>query len=97
MRLDIYHPTALPVRTPRPATAPVEPAPTAASAPAPALPAASTQRVDGMGAAGEYIPARRETTQPVYGPVNQALSSYQSMAQMTDVDTDGVFGIDLFV
>lgn len=99
MRLDGYNPgTALPLRSSRPAapaagtlapgaqpTAPAQPAKTAASA------------VQQPGAAGEYIPARQGATQPVYGHANQALASYQSMANLPDADADGVFGVDLFV
>ena len=98
MRLDGFHPTALPPRPARSAQLPVEQA-------APATPASSLQPVRGVAAqvverpaaSGEYIPARQGQTQPVYGHANQALASYQSMAQLSDADTDGVFGIDLFV
>ncbi|MFA5676849.1 MAG: hypothetical protein WC953_00375 [Pseudomonas sp.] len=98
MRLDGFHPTALPARPSRPAHAPVGQASnqTATTAPASVQPV-SAKVVERTAAMGEYIPARQGPAQPVYGYANQALNSYQSMASMPDADTDVLSGIDLFV
>lgn len=45
----------------------------------------------------EYIPARRESAEPVHGRANQALASYQSTANLpVDHEAEGIFGIDLY-
>ena len=99
MRLDGFHPTALPARSARPAHAPVEQ--TAINTPASPnvapVRAVSAQVVERAAASGEYIPARQGPSQPVHGYANQALASYQSMASLPDADADQVVGIDLFV
>lgn len=97
MRLDGFHPTALPTRSTRPATAPVEDVAIPKQSPELPLQAVTTQTVERAAAAGEYIPARQDSTQPVYGHANQALATYQSMANLKDSDSDSVFGVDLFV
>lgn len=98
MRLDGFQPTALPTRPARPAAVPVEHATTHAAPPAASpVRAVAAQVVERAATAGEYIPARQGPTQPVYGHVNQALASYQSMANLPDADADSVLGIDLFV
>lgn len=58
----------------------------------------TTRTVNATSANAEYIPARREIQQPVYGHSNQALASYEATARMTfEGDSAGsVFGIDLF-
>lgn len=58
----------------------------------------TTRTVNATSANAEYIPARREAQQPVYGYSNQALASYESTARMTfEGDSESsVFGIDLF-
>lgn len=95
MRLDGFHPAALPLRPKGPAQVPAEQG-TAQAAPA-AVRAA--QVVERAAAIGEYIPARQGPAQPVHGYANQALASYQSMAALPDVDNEphGVYGIDVFV
>ena len=45
----------------------------------------------------EYIPARRESYEPVYGRANQALASYQNTANMAaDSAVDTLAGIDVY-
>lgn len=98
MRLDGFHPTALPARSTRQAHAPVEPTAAQPSLPsAPPLRAQPAQVVERAAAAGEYIPARQAPAQPVHGYANQALASYQSMASLPDEEANGIFGVDLFV
>ena len=99
MRLDGFHPTALPTRSARPAHAPVEQTPVNAPSTPTAAPvrAVSAQVVERTAASGEYIPARQGPAQPVHGYANQALASYQSMASLPNADADQVLGIDLFV
>lgn len=97
MRLDGFYPPVLPSRTARPAPAPVELATTSPAQPPTAARAVSAQVVERAAASGEYIPARQGPAQPVQGYANQAVASYQSMANFTDVDADTLSGIDLFV
>lgn len=98
MRLDGFHPTALPTRPARPAQVPVEQPADAGHAPAAApVRAASAPVVERAAATGEYIPARQGPAQPVHGYANQAVASYQSMASLPDADASTVSGIDLFV
>jgi hypothetical protein len=53
--------------------------------------------VNASTANAEYIPARRDTQEPVYGGTNRALASYQSTASLPVNDqADSIFGIDLF-
>lgn len=98
MRLDGFHPTALPTRPARPAAAPAEqpahPGQAPAAAPVRAVPA---QVVERTAATGEYIPARQAPAAPVHGYANQALASYQSTASLTDAHASISRGIDLFV
>lgn len=100
MRLDGFHPQALPRRPKGPAQVPAEQV-TAQTAPAAvrSARAVSAQVVERAAATGEYIPARQGPAQPVHGYANQALASYQSMAALPDVDDEptGVYGIDVFV
>lgn len=100
MRLDGFHPAALPPRPKRPAQVPAEQV-TAHTAPAAVQPAraVSAQVVERAAAVGEYIPARQGASQPVHGHANQALASYQSMAALPDVEDEpgGIYGIDVFV
>ena len=98
MRLDGFHPTALPTRPARPAHAPVEQPAIPGQAPsATPVRAGSAPVVERAAATGEYIPARQGPTQPVHGYTNQAVASYQSMANLTDPDASISHGIDLFV
>ena len=98
MRLDGFHPTALPARPARPAPAPVEQPSHPGQAPAAAaVRAVPAQVVERTAATGEYIPARQGPAQPVHGYANQAVASYQSMASLSDADASISQGIDLFV
>lgn len=98
MRLDNFHPTALPPRPVRPAQVPVEQTTTQTpTATTPPVRAVSAQVVERAAASGEYIPARQAPAQPVHGHANQALASYQSTANLTDADSGAVLGVDLFV
>ena len=57
----------------------------------------TTRSVNATSANAEYIPARREIQQPVYGRANQALASYEATASIpVDGESNSVFGIDLF-
>lgn len=48
-------------------------------------------------AIAEYIPARRDSVEPVHTRAGQALASYNTTANMTNKDeVEGVFGIDLY-
>lgn len=100
MRLDGFHPAALPPRANRPAQQPAEQI-TAQTAPAAVTSArgVTAQVVEPAAAIGEYIPAHQRASQPVHGRANQALASYQSMAALPDVDAEagGIQGIDVFV
>ncbi|WP_339843007.1 hypothetical protein [uncultured Halopseudomonas sp.] len=103
MRLDGFIPfTALPERSSRPVVPPANSEPARAGQTAQAAPvepsrALSTRAVNPSSANAEYIPARRESLEPVYGRTNQAMASYQSTASMPVSDeSEGIFGIDLF-
>lgn len=55
------------------------------------------QMVAASAPSAEYIPARRESYEPVYGRANQALASYQSTANMpVDSAADAIVGIDTY-
>lgn len=57
----------------------------------------SAQVVPSSAATAEYIPARRESYEPVYGRANQALASYQNTANMAaDSAADTLAGIDVY-
>jgi hypothetical protein len=57
----------------------------------------TSQAVKASTASAEYIPARRDQDQPVYGRANQALASYQATSSIpVDSDADTVVGIDLY-
>ena len=72
---------------------PVPVAEPGAAAAANRLPA--TQVVSTSAPTAEYIPARRESYEPVYGRANQALASYQNTANMpVDSAADSLAGID---
>ena len=92
MRLDGFNPfNALPERGIRPAAPPVS-----SEQPRPGL-AVATRAVSAIATNVEYIPARRESAEPVHGRANQALASYQSTANLpVDHEAEGVFGIDLY-
>ncbi len=103
MRLDGYIPfTALPERSARAVVPPANSEParagqTAAAAPVEPTKALAPRAVNASTANAEYIPARRESQEPVYGRANQALASYQSTATLPINDeAEGIFGIDLF-
>lgn len=103
MRLDGYIPfTALPERSARPVVPPAnsEPARAGQTATAAAVEpskALAPRAANASTANAEYIPARRESQEPVYGLSNQALASYQSTASLPVHDeAEGIFGIDLF-
>ena len=103
MRLDGYIPfTALPERSSRPVVPPANSEPARAGQTAQAAPvepsrALAARPVNPSSANAEYIPARRESQEPVYGRSNQALASYQSTASLAVNDeAEGIFGIDLF-
>ncbi len=103
MRLDGFNPyTALPDRSSR-AVANTTGNSAAASVPgneqagvaATRLP--PTQVVATSTPSAEYIPARRESYEPVYGRANQALASYQNTANMpVDSAVDTLAGIDVY-
>ncbi|SDR79846.1 hypothetical protein SAMN05216198_0447 [Halopseudomonas litoralis] len=100
MRVDGFNPAnALSTRPTRPAAPSAESTVTGAAQPAAAArtPPIVPRVVEQPSANFEYIPARQGPTEPVHGYANQALASYQSMANLPDADADGVFGIDLFV
>ncbi|WP_373185500.1 hypothetical protein [Halopseudomonas sp.] len=103
MRLDGYIPfTALPERSSRPVVPPANSEParagqTATAAPVEPTRALAPRAVNASTANAEYIPARRESLEPVYGRSNQALASYQTTASLpVNDEADGIFGIDLF-
>lgn len=103
MRLDGYLPfTALPERSTRPVvpaanSEPARAGQTAQAAPVEPVRSLAARSVNPAGANAEYIPARRESQEPVYGRSNQALSSYQFTASLpVNDEADGIFGIDLF-
>jgi|TARA_R110000868_G_scaffold6865_5_gene38057 hypothetical protein len=103
VRLDGLNPyTTLPERSNRVASsaAPVDAARATAAEQATTVSASrslTTRTVNAASANAEYIPARREIQQPVYGRSNQALASYEATASIpVDGDSDSVFGIDLF-
>ncbi|SDS79479.1 hypothetical protein SAMN05216421_2210 [Halopseudomonas xinjiangensis] len=59
--------------------------------------ALTPRAVVALSANAEYIPARRESSQPVYGRVNQALASYESTANLPlESEVEGIFGVDLY-
>lgn len=92
MRLDGYNPfNALPERGIRPAAPPAS-----SEQPRPSQ-AVATRQVSFAAPNAEYIPARRESSEPVHGRANQALASYQSTANLPlDHEAEGIFGIDLY-
>ncbi|HDZ56126.1 MAG TPA: hypothetical protein ENI17_03310 [Pseudomonas xinjiangensis] len=102
MRLDGFNPfNALPERGTRPVPPPasesarVDQAGAATAVSIVRLPAA--RPVNAITPSAEYIPARREAQEPVYGRANQALASYQATANLpADYEADGIFGIDLY-
>lgn len=104
MRLDGFNPySSLPERSSRAvantngstAAVPVPGAEPGATAAANRLPA--TQVVSTSAPTAEYIPARRESYEPVYGRANQALASYQNTANMpVDSAADSLAGIDVY-
>lgn len=103
MRLDGYIPfTALPERSTRPVVPPANSEPARAGQTATAAPvepgkALAPRAVNASTANAEYLPARRESQEPVYGRSNQALASYQSTASLpVNDEAEGIFGIDLF-
>lgn len=103
MRLDGYIPfNALPERSTRPVVPPANSEPARAGQTTPAAPvepnrALAPRAVNATAANAEYIPARREAQEPVYGKANQALSSYQFTANLpVSEEAEGIFGIDLF-
>ncbi|MFO7704941.1 MAG: hypothetical protein R6V43_07395 [Halopseudomonas sp.] len=103
MRLDGYIPfTALPERSIRPVVPAANSEPARAGQTAPAAPVEPVRSlvpraVSAASANAEYIPARRDSQEPVYGRTNQALSSYQFTANIPINDeSEGIFGIDLF-
>lgn len=103
MRLDGYIPfTALPERSSRPVVPPANSEPARAGQTAQAAPvepsrSLAPRAVNPSSANAEYIPARRESLDPVYGRTNQALASYQSTASLpVNDEAEGIFGIDLF-
>ncbi|WP_415057705.1 hypothetical protein [Halopseudomonas sp.] len=103
MRLDGYIPfTALPERSARPVVPVANSEPARAGQTAPAAPvepprALTPRAVNASTANAEYIPARREAQEPVYGGTNRALASYQSTANLPVNDqADSIFGVDLF-
>ncbi len=103
MRLDGLNPYAtLPERANRIATpaAPVDAARASSAEQATTVSSSrslTTRTVNATSANAEYIPARREIQQPVYGRTNQALASYEATANLpVDGDADSVVGIDLF-
>ena len=103
MRLDGFNPySSLPDRSSR-AVANTTGSSPAASVPgneqagvtATRLPPAQVVRTSSP--AAEYIPARRESYEPIYGRSNQALASYQSTANMpVDSAADTIVGIDTY-
>jgi|TARA_R110000796_G_scaffold248117_1_gene374405 hypothetical protein len=103
MRLDGYIPfTALPERSTRPIvpaanSEPVRAGQTASAAPVEPVRSLVPRAVSATSANAEYIPARRESQEPVYGRSNQAMSSYQFTANIpVNDESEGIFGIDLF-
>jgi hypothetical protein len=101
MRLDGFnYLNTLPERGVRPAPANSEPSRagnTAPAAPVEPVVALAPRSVAALSPNAEYIPARREPQEPVYGRAGIALASYQSTAELPDPDAQGVFGLDLFV
>ena len=70
---------------------------TASAAPVEPVRSLVPRAVNATSANAEYIPARRESQEPVYGRTNQALSSYQFTANIpVNDESEGIFGIDLF-
>ena len=58
---------------------------------------AEVRNISASTAVAEYIPARRDSIEPVHGRVGQALASYNATAHMViDDEVEGVFGIDLY-
>jgi hypothetical protein len=103
MRLDGYIPfTALPERSTRPVvpaanSEPARAGQTASAAPVEPVRSLVPRAVSATSANAEYIPARRESQEPVYGRSNQAMSSYQFTANIpVNDESEGIFGIDLF-
>ncbi|MEH6565164.1 MAG: hypothetical protein V7756_07585 [Halopseudomonas sp.] len=103
MRLDGLNPyPTLPERSNRSVSsaAPVDSARSTAAEQAATVSASralTTRSVNATAANAEYIPARRETQQPVYGYSNQALASYEATANLpVDGESDYIAGIDLF-
>ncbi|MEH6386911.1 MULTISPECIES: hypothetical protein [Pseudomonas] len=103
MRLDGYNPfNTLPSRGIRP----VSPAPgsevarvdqSGSSARIEISRNADARHVSASTAVAEYIPARRDSAEPVHSRASQALASYHTTASMTTHDeVEGVFGIDLY-
>ncbi len=102
MRLDGFNSfNTLPERGLRPVVAPANSEPPRAGASSPAAPvepvmALAPRPVNALGPNAEYIPARRDAHEPVYGKANAALASYQATASLPDPDAEGVFGLDLY-
>ena len=103
MRVDGLNPySSLPERSNRTVTsaAPVDAprAPTAEQANSVSASRSLTARsVNATSANAEYIPARRDIQQPVYGRTNQALASYEATSRLpVDGESNGLAGIDLF-
>lgn len=102
MRLDGFNSfTTLPERGLRPVVAPANSEPLRAGTATPAAPvepvvALAPRPVSALGPNAEYIPARREPQEPVYGRANIALASYQNTASLPDPDAQGVFGLDIY-
>lgn len=58
---------------------------------------ADPRTVSASTAVAEYIPARRDSAEPVHTRAGQALASYNATANMMIKDeAEGVFGIDLY-
>lgn len=102
MRLDGFNSfNTLPDRSLRSVVAPANSEPSRAGTSAPAAPvepvtAIVARPVNALGPNAEYIPARRDPQEPVYGKANVALASYQNTASLPDPDAQGVFGLDLY-
>ena len=74
-----------------------EPARANHSAPVDPVRALTPRSVVALSANAEYIPARRESAQPVHGRSNQALAAYESTAAIpVDAEVEGIFGVDLY-
>lgn len=101
MRLDGFNSlSSVPDRGLRP-VAPANSEPVRAGLSAPAAPVEpvaplAPRAVSALAPNAEYIPARREPQEPVYGRSNAALASYQSTASLPDPDAEGIFGLDLY-